>query len=103
MNETEILKQRIEHLEYLINQFVKPDSYFFKERATKIGLNANSLMGFYGLTPIIQPSSTGEGSGANLSGTTVGHTSTFTGNDGSTAYTISDVVKHLKNLGILKK
>jgi hypothetical protein len=53
------------------------------------------------LTAIAQPSSTGETTGA--SDADVLSTTTFNGNNGATAYTVLDIVKHLKNLGILKK
>lgn len=54
------------------------------------------------VSPIAQPSSTGETTGFTAgTGTGVNDDSTFTGNVGSTAYRISDVVKHLKNLGLI--
>ncbi len=102
MSNEELLK-KIQELEYRLNKFERPESYLFKEKLIKIGINTSSLLAFFGLTPITQPLSTGETTGVNPSGTTLGHTSTFTGNTGSTAYTLSDVVKHLKNLGIIKK
>jgi len=69
---------------------------------TKIGTDATQKIGFFNATPIAQPSSTGETSGFTAgSGTSVNDDSTFTGNVGSTAYTIGDIVKHLKNLGLL--
>jgi len=59
-------------------------------------------IGFYSTAGIAQPSSTGETTGFTAgSGTGVNDDSTFTGNVGATAYRISDVVKHLKNLGLL--
>lgn len=61
-----------------------------------------SLNGFYGATPVVQPSSTGQTAGFTAgAGTAVLSDSTFTGGSGSTAYTIGDVVKHLKALGLL--
>jgi len=70
---------------------------------TKIGTATNQLLGFYNQTPIARPSSTGvttngftQGSGNN-----VHPSSTFTGGIGTNAYTISDVVAHLKSLGLL--
>lgn len=58
--------------------------------------------GFYGTDPVAQPSSTGETGGFTAgSGTSVNDDSTFTGNVGSTAYTVGDLVKHLKNTGLL--
>lgn len=72
---------------------------------TKFGSSASAKLGLWGATPIAQPSSTGESAGYTSVGTSAGNgsftTSTFTGNVGSKAYTISDIVKHLKNAGIL--
>ncbi len=69
---------------------------------TKIGTATNQKIGFFNATPVIQQSGTGETTGFTASsGTAVNDDSTFTGNVGSTAYRINDVVKALKNLGIL--
>lgn len=59
-------------------------------------------LGFYGATAVVQPAGTGETSGFTAgAGTAVKDDSTFTGNVGATAYRISDIVKALKNLGLL--
>jgi hypothetical protein len=59
-------------------------------------------MAFFGGTPVIQQAGTGETVGFTAGGgTTVTDASTFTGNVGATAYRISDVVKALKNYGLL--
>lgn len=69
---------------------------------TKIGTSATQKLSMFNATPIVQPSSTGEGTGFTAGGgTTATHLSTFTGNVGSKAYTVGDLVKHLKNLGLL--
>jgi hypothetical protein len=72
---------------------------------TKIGTATNQLLGFYNQTPIAQPSSTGVTTNGFTTGggggTTVHANSTFTGGTGTNAYTISDVVAHLKSLGLL--
>ena len=63
---------------------------------------ASGTTGFYGTSPIAQPSGTGETLGFVAgSGIAVNDDSTFTGNVGSTAYGISDIVKALKTLGLL--
>jgi hypothetical protein len=50
----------------------------------------------------VQQAGTGETTGVSGgSGTNIHANATFTGNVGSAAYTISDVVKALKNLGLL--
>lgn len=96
-------EKKLNDLEFKINQFIKPDSYFFKDKPIKIGL-ANSLLGFFGLPPIGQWTSTGETAGMTApGGTNATNQSTFTGNFGSTAYTISDIVKFLKTRGDIKK
>jgi hypothetical protein len=70
---------------------------------TKIGTATNQLLGFYNQTPIVQPSTTGvttngftQGNGNNIH-----PNSTFTGGIGTNAYTISDIVAHLKSLGLI--
>ena len=69
---------------------------------TKIGTATSQKIGFFNATPVVQQSGTGETTGfTGGGGTTARDDSTFTGNVGSTAYTISDIVKALKNLGLL--
>lgn len=69
---------------------------------TKFGTATTQKIGFFNSTPIVQPNSTGETVGFTAgAGTAVNDASTFTGNVGATAYRISDVVKHLKNLGLI--
>lgn len=69
---------------------------------TKIGTATTQKLGFYNATPVVQPSTTGETAGFTANtGTAVNDASTFTGNVGTTAYRLSDVVKHLKNLGLI--
>jgi hypothetical protein len=69
---------------------------------TKIGTSTSQKLGFWNTTPIAQPSSTGETTGFTAgAGTAVRDDSTFTGNVGSTAYRINDIVKHLKSAGLI--
>lgn len=69
---------------------------------TKLGTATTQKLGLWNATPVVQPSSTGETLGFTAgSGTAVNDDSTFTGNVGTTAYRINDIVKHLKNIGVL--
>lgn len=69
---------------------------------TKIGTATTQKLGFWNATPIVQPSSVGQTAGFTAgSGTAVLSDSTFTGGSGTKAYTIGDLVKHLKAAGIL--
>lgn len=62
----------------------------------------NKGVGFFGATPIQQPSTTGETGGFTAgAGTAVKSDSTFTGDIGDTAYTLGDIVAHLKSLGLI--
>ena len=71
------------------------------DETARVSLNATGLA-FFGATPVAKPSSTGEATGYTATGgTNVQHQDTFTGNSGSTAYTLNDIVKHLKALGLL--
>ncbi len=73
--------------------------------STVIEIDANTtvtMLGFFGVSPVIQPATTGESVGFTAgSGTSANDDSTFTGNVGSSAYTVSDIVKALKNLGLM--
>lgn len=71
---------------------------------SKIATGTTQKLGFWNATPVVQPASTGTttaGYTQNASANAVVAESTFTGNTGATAYTISDIVKNLKNAGLL--
>jgi hypothetical protein len=69
---------------------------------TKIGTATTQKIGFFNATPVVQPSTTGTTTGFTAgAGTAVLDDSTFTGGSGSKAYTVGDIVKALKALGIL--
>ena len=69
---------------------------------TKIGTATSQKIGFFNQAPVVQPAGTGTVTGFTAgSGTAVLDDSTFTGNTGSAAYTIGDIVKALKDLGLL--
>jgi hypothetical protein len=100
-----------------LNSLIKSDRFTFEKliqildgrniqlgrtTGTKIGTATDQKIAFYGITPVIQQSSTGEEVGFTANGgTNTKSGSTHTGNVGSTAYTVSDIVKHLKNLGLI--
>jgi hypothetical protein len=69
---------------------------------TKIGTATNQKLAFYNSIPIVQPSSTGQTAGHTGGvGANIQVDSTFTGGVGAIAYTIGDIVRHLKNLGLI--
>lgn len=69
---------------------------------TKIGTATTQKIGLWNATPIVQPSSTGETTGWTTGGGSAAtSTDTYTGNSGTKAYTVNDIVKHLKATGIL--
>ena len=100
MNEIDLLKKRISDLEYKLNLYAKPDGYDFRKSYTQLG---SPKLGFYGSAPIIKPSSTGATSDMTVvGGAAVTESNGFGGDTGGpTYYTINDIVKHLKTLGLL--
>lgn len=71
---------------------------------TMFGNANNQKLGLWGATPVVQPSSTGELLGMNGNGATNANAvnQNSNGNVGSTFYTFSDVVKALKQAGVIK-
>jgi hypothetical protein len=69
---------------------------------TKIGTATTQKLGFFNAAPVAQQATTGTTTGFTAgSGTASKSDSTFTGNSGSAAYTVGDIVLALKNLGFL--
>lgn len=69
---------------------------------TKFGTATTQKLSFYNSTPIVQPSSVGETTGFTAGvGSAAKDDSTYTGNTGTKAYTVGDIVKHLKALGLI--
>lgn len=77
---------------------------FSSLNGSKIGASATDKLSFWGVAPVAQPSSTGTTSDMTVvGGTAVTESNGFGGNFGTKYYTIGDIVKHLKTVGILKK
>ncbi len=53
------------------------------------------------LAPLMGSATGGLGYATGAGGTALTHTDTFTGNTGTKAYTINDIVKHLKTIGLV--
>jgi len=70
---------------------------------TKIGTAATQKIGFFNATPIVQPAGSGTSTvaSAGSGATTVKNDTTFQGTGSGAAYTINDIVKALKDLGLL--
>jgi hypothetical protein len=69
---------------------------------TKWGTATTQKQSWWNATPVMQPSSTGTTTGFTAgAGTAVLSDSTFTGGSGTKAYTIGDLVLHMKTMGLL--
>lgn len=70
---------------------------------TQLGQSTSDLVGFWGANPVAQPASPSGNTHTVAAGsvTSVFVNTTFDGSTGSTAYTIGDIVKALKSIGIL--
>ena len=68
-----------------------------------VGRSSSHKISFYNATPVVQYSTTGTTTGFTAgSGTNWAQDdSTYTGNTGSTAYTVGDIVRALKTAGLI--
>lgn len=109
MNETEQLKQRITQLENLVNQLIGVDRYRLMKdvelsaaHGTRIGTSPSQKIAFFGADPVNRPSDGLGRSDIVSDGGATAHTgTTFTGNIGSTDYSVGDIVFALKAFGLL--
>lgn len=76
----------------------------FGTDGAKIATTTTQKVGFYGATPVVQASAVGASTGYSAGTTTATFHSDdkYTGNVGTTAYTINGIVAALKNLGLIK-
>lgn len=75
---------------------------FGTSTGSKIGTATTQKIGLWNATPVVQYSTTGTATGFTAGGgTTATHLSTFTGNSGTKAYTVGDIVLALKTCGIM--
>lgn len=69
---------------------------------TVLGRSSTDKIAFHNATPVAQYSTTGTTTGFTAgAGTASKDDSTFTGNTGSTAYTVGDIVRALKLAGLI--
>lgn len=69
---------------------------------TQIGTGTTQKLGFWNATPVVQYSTTATTTGFTAgAGSAVDSSATFTGNTGTKAYTIGDVVRALKLCGLM--
>ncbi len=80
------------------------DIAFGTTTGTKIGTGATQKLGFYGATPVVQYATEGTVTGFTAgSGTAAKDDSVYTGDFGTRAYTVGDIVKCLKTVGLMDK
>lgn len=102
------LLNRIQQLEAVINMIVRADRFVFRRpikgdtNGLQILSNAKEKLGFYGAAPLARPTN---GIGRSDVGVDAGGTAhvgtTYTGNTGSSAYSVGDLVNALKTYGLL--
>lgn len=77
-------------------------SFHIGGTSSVLQVTAGNALGFFQITPIVQYGTTGTSTGFTAGGgTTVTHLSTFTGNTGSAAYTIGDLIRAAKLYGLI--
>lgn len=109
MNETEQLKQRITELENQVHQLISVDRYRLMKdvelsaaHGTRIGTSASQKLAFFGADPVTRPTDGAGRSDITLDAGGTAHVgTTYTGNTGTTDYSVGDIVYVLKAYGLL--
>ncbi len=102
------LEQRVQLLEDLLNKMLLSDKFLFQKpliggpNGLRLGSKTLDKIGFYASAPIVQWSSgTGRQSINDNSGAAAQIGTRYTGNVGSTFYSVGDVIAALKTYGLL--
>ncbi len=103
------LEARVQYLEQLLAKIMLSDKFLFQKpliggpNGLRLGSMAKDKVGFYNLAPIAQPTAIGQlNNHWAVGGTAVLDHDTFDGGY-TTRYTLNDIVKNLKDLGLFLK
>lgn len=107
-SDTSDLVARVAHLEDVLNKILLSDKYLFQKpliggpNGLRLGSTAKDKVGFYNKAPLAQfASAIGEGNLTSNTGLAVKANTQWDGSTGTLGYSVGDLVKMLKNIGLI--